>query len=263
MTSTAIVPNSGTTFYAQLAGVLRGRILRGEWSEGDPLPTLPELCEQYGVARITARQAIQLLTTEGLVSSRRGRRTLVSGTPLSSRPLFQGLADPLEQVPDYSVRILKKDATARLPAVFSGRGKLDRGYVLIRKVDSEAGVPYSVSTIYVAKGVYRRLPRDAELTAKLSRLVRSALPGPFLSAQETISVAAADLEDAEALGCPLSSPVARVERVFLSGDEVIVYAGWSVYRGDRFVLRRDLADLGAERNAPNKGRAKAQGVSKT
>lgn len=250
-----VVMHSGTTLYAQLASVLRGRIRRGDWSGGHPLPTLPELCAQYGVARITARQAIQLLSAEGLVSSQRGRRTVVVEGSVLDRPLFPGLAEPLEQVPDYSVRVLHKDGAATLPPAFVGCGEPDRGYVCIRKIDSEAGVPYSLSTIFVARSVYRRFPRDAELSAKLSRLVRSASSGPFRSAQETISVSAADVDEAEALGCPLSSPVARVERVFLSADGTIVYAGWSVYRGDRFVLRRDLTRLRPHDAVPAKTRA--------
>lgn len=262
MDSRVIVPNSGTTYYAQLASVLRGRILRGEWPEGAPLPTLPELCAQYGVARITARQAIGLLNAEGLVSSGRGRRTVVIGAAVSSRPLFPGLAEPLEQVPDYSVRVLERDRHARLPAAFAGAGAVDRGYVRIRKVDCEAKVPYSVSTVFVAQSIYRCFPRDAERSAKVSRLVRSVLAGPFRSAQETITVAAADVEDAVALGCALSAPVARVERVFLSGEGMVIYAGWSVYRGDRFSLRRDLTELRAG-HAARDGKRAVHRVSRT
>lgn len=255
MSSSVIASRSGTTYYAQLASILRSRILRGEWAAGEAIPTLPELCEQYGVARITARQAIQLLNDEGLVFSRRGRRSVVSEQSLFKRPLFNRLAEPLEPVPDYSVRILQRDDDVTLPATFAARGTLDRGYVRIRKVDSEASVPYSVSTLYVARSVYRRFPRDAELTAKISRLVRSLLPGPFTSAQETISVAAADSEEAEALGYPISAPVARVERLFLADDGVVVYAGWSVYRGDRFVLRRELEEPRVEPVSRKRGRS--------
>ena len=46
-----------------------------------------------------------------------------------------------------------------------------------------------------------------------------------------------------ALGVPLSSPVARVERLFIDAKERIVYAGRSVYRGDRFLIERDLLEI--------------------
>ncbi len=56
----------------QLASILREKIRSGEWPSGHELPSLDELSEQYGVARVTARQATQVLMGEGLVSSARG-----------------------------------------------------------------------------------------------------------------------------------------------------------------------------------------------
>ena len=44
---------------------------------GDRLPSDAELCEQYGVSRMTARQAVQLVATDGLIDRRRGAGTFV------------------------------------------------------------------------------------------------------------------------------------------------------------------------------------------
>ena len=52
-----------TTLYAQLASVLRGRILGGEWAPGSDIPSIEELCSQYGLGRITVRQALQILAS--------------------------------------------------------------------------------------------------------------------------------------------------------------------------------------------------------
>lgn len=58
---------------------------------GDPLPSDADLCEQFEVSRMTARQAVQLLVNEHLVERRRGKGTFVAprrvpralGSPLS------------------------------------------------------------------------------------------------------------------------------------------------------------------------------------
>jgi hypothetical protein len=46
-----------------------------------------------------------------------------------------------------------------------------------------------------------------------------------------------------ALNCPVSAPVAVVQRVYVDAHGRIVYAGWTVYRGDRFLVERELNEL--------------------
>src|SRR4051794_33068534 len=63
--------------YVQLAEVLRERIARGHWTEGGKIPSLEELVREFDVARVTVRQAVDVLAREGLVSPERGRGTFV------------------------------------------------------------------------------------------------------------------------------------------------------------------------------------------
>jgi GntR family transcriptional regulator len=234
---------SGMTLYSQVASVLRRRIAQGDWRGGQEVPTLEALCEQFGVARVTARQAIQLLVSEGLLSSRRGRRTTVVERQGDERtPLPPALVAPLDQVPDYSITLVEKDEDTVLPESFRSYGRSDGAYVRVRKVDREAKIPYCLSDIYIPKSLYRRFMEGAETRAKLARLVREASRPPLASVKERITVSSADFEEARLLGCPLASPVARVQRIFLNRSGRVVYAGWSVYRGDRFVVERELID---------------------
>ena len=55
--------------YLQVASVLRRRIRDGRWAVGDKIATLEELEREFGVARVTVRQAIDLLQGEGLLQS--------------------------------------------------------------------------------------------------------------------------------------------------------------------------------------------------
>ncbi|MGD9987133.1 GntR family transcriptional regulator [Pseudonocardia sp.] len=63
--------------YRQIAAQLRDAINRGELRPGDRLPSEAELTGHYSVARMTARQAIQELRTEGLVVAEHGRGVFV------------------------------------------------------------------------------------------------------------------------------------------------------------------------------------------
>ena len=56
-----------------VAGALRRRILGGELSPGDSLPTESELVSQLGVSRETVRLALRVLDAEGLTATSQGR----------------------------------------------------------------------------------------------------------------------------------------------------------------------------------------------
>jgi GntR family transcriptional regulator len=72
--------------YLRIAADLRSRIAPGgEYGPGDRIPTLPELCEQYGVSEITVRNALRLLTNEGLIESRARAGTIVRARPAIHR----------------------------------------------------------------------------------------------------------------------------------------------------------------------------------
>jgi DNA-binding FadR family transcriptional regulator len=57
-----------------IAGQVRRRIIRGELTEGDVLPSEAELLNQFGVSRPTLREAIRVLESESLVVVKRGSR---------------------------------------------------------------------------------------------------------------------------------------------------------------------------------------------
>ncbi|MBV9407062.1 MAG: GntR family transcriptional regulator [Acidobacteriaceae bacterium] len=65
------------TKYGQIAHDLREAIMSGDYPAGSTLPAIPELMTRYDVARDTVRDAIGLLTNEGLVIPKRGIGTVV------------------------------------------------------------------------------------------------------------------------------------------------------------------------------------------
>ena len=61
-----------STAYSLVVDQLRRAIHLGEYGPGDRLPSERDLTEQLGVSRMTVREAIRVLQTEGYVESRRG-----------------------------------------------------------------------------------------------------------------------------------------------------------------------------------------------
>ena len=71
-------PEESSLLYLQLEVSLKQKIVTGEYAVGERIPTELEMCEEYGVSRITVRRAVQDLVEEGMLKKLRGRGTFVA-----------------------------------------------------------------------------------------------------------------------------------------------------------------------------------------
>jgi len=75
----SLTPLDGPSpLYLQIAGILRDRILRGAYRPNQQMPSESELMGAFDVSRITVRQALGNLQSEGLVFRIHGKGTYVS-----------------------------------------------------------------------------------------------------------------------------------------------------------------------------------------
>jgi GntR family transcriptional regulator len=228
--------------YAQLADVLRGRISRGQWREGDQLPTLEALTQEFDVARVTVRQAIELLAREGLLSAQQGRGTFVTGVPRGrsgSLRLQTTLAELAEVYRNDRPRLTLLEEAAAMPALDPADGRPARRYHFMRRVHSRDDIPYCVISIYIDNHVFRMAPARFRRETVIPVLLD--LPHVKVArASQTLAVSSADVEVAGFLGIPVNAPVAEVRRVCTNELGVVIYLGLVTYRGDFVHLEMDL-----------------------
>ncbi|MCP2325658.1 GntR family transcriptional regulator [Hamadaea flava] len=65
----------------RIADALRAQIVDGHLKPGDPLPTIEELSSQWRCSTLVAREALDVLKSEGRVSGGRGKRATVRIPP--------------------------------------------------------------------------------------------------------------------------------------------------------------------------------------
>lgn len=227
--------------YAQLAELFRGRIARGVWPAGGRMPTIEQLMGEFGVARVTVRQAFNMLAKDGLVTSQRGRGTYVGDAPPRARPLRLGmtLRDLADLYRHDKPKLTLIEQTSAAPRLNAADGKPAPRYHFMRRVHSRDGESYCVISIYLDERVFRMAPKRFRQETVIPVLL--ALPRVRIAkARQTLEIGRADMEVAEHLSIPINTPVAEVRRVCTAPDGTVIYLGEVTYRGDYVHLEMDL-----------------------
>ncbi|MCC6472134.1 MAG: GntR family transcriptional regulator [Burkholderiales bacterium] len=226
--------------YAQLADLLRSRITRGVWDPGARLPSLDALTEEFDVARVTARQAIDLLAREGLVSAEQGRGTFVTARPGSERSirLETSLRTLAEVYRDDKPQLTLIEEASAVPRLEAKDGSPAPRYHFMRRVHSRDGQPYCVISIYLDDRLFRRAP--ARFRRETAIPVLLDLKAGIARAHQSLRIGTADVETAGHLDMPVNSPVAEVRRVFRAADGTVLYLAEVTYRGDYIHLEMNL-----------------------
>lgn len=231
----------GTPLYLKVAEVMRQRILRDIWRTGEILPTITELMVEFEVARVTVREAVKILESEGLLEPKRGRGTTVlpHKTPQRSLSVVTKLSELVAlyrgDVPDL---VSLDDFESDLPDDVS-TGQSAGKYHVLRRIHSRDGQRYCVIRLYLAKNIF-----DKHEAAFRTRLVLPILvDDPDLivtTARQNLVVSKCDMETAMLLDLPVGEPMAEVRRILCDEDDTIIYLADVIYRGDYIKLDMDL-----------------------
>lgn len=231
----------GTPLYLKVAEVMRQRILRGIWKTGERLPTLDALMKEFEVARITVRDAVKILESEGLVDPRRGRGTTVLPHQKPTRPLnvVTTLAELVDlyrgDIPDL---VNLDDRETDLPDAVSFGIAAPR-YHMLKRIHSRDGQRYCVIALYLSKDIFDR--HEAMLRSHLALPVLFDDPNLKIeTARQSLIVSKCDLETAALLDLDVGEPMVEVRRVMCDGDGTIFYLADVIYRGDYVRLDMNL-----------------------
>ena len=239
---------SRVPLYLQVASVMRQRINTARWVEGEKISTLEELEEEFGVARVTIRQAIELLRAEGLLQAQQGRGTFVSGSPPNNRWL--NLATDFDSLVE-SIRnnVLKRvfiQRDAERPVLIPGEGKPANAYTFLRSVQFNGGKPFSVVNLHLDQELFLRDSKRFTRSAALPKIVEME-DVVITHAYQTFTIGVADPETADLLEIGLGEPTADCQLTVLDDKDVAIYVADIHYLKNCFVLRNDLLKGGAPR----------------
>lgn len=226
--------------YRQIQQLLREQILRGDVSATGRLPSESDLAEQYGVSRITARQAVLELVQEGLVVRYPGRGTFVrdQGVPEVHSGVLTGFSEEmLAAGRKPGAKVLSVQQTA-LDAVGAERMQMAPGSLVWRicrqRLADEQVVSYEITWWPQIIGAWLS---SHDLTGALHDLVEHGWGVRLARAVESITARQPTSTERKWLELPGGIPVLYVDRVTFDESGAVNHWGCSAYRADRYSYR--------------------------
>lgn len=209
-------------------------LIANELSVGDAVPSERSLTEKFGVSRMTVRQALDALVSDGVLQREQGRGTFVAPaqhadfemrlTTFGEEARRRGMAP--------GTRILEAEivpATARVAEAL-GR-EVDEPLHHVARLRTADGTPFSVENGWIPVDLAPDL-LDGGVPESLYGALRERGFAPTWG-EDTLMAAEATAQEQELLGLRGARAVMRTQRRTFAGDVAIMYSQ-ACYRGDRY-----------------------------
>jgi GntR family transcriptional regulator len=211
------------------------RGLIGGAEPGSPAPSERELVQRFGVARMTVRQALDALVTEGLLERVPGRGTFVARAKIDVQARLSGYT---EEMARRGMEASSRTLLARMEAAGPGVARaleVSQGDNVVhwQRIRFADGAPMCIEDAYMADSIvpaFLDAPLPQSLYAEFRR--RDLLP---TWGEDSVDADLAKPEEAQLLGVETGSPVLRVARRAFAGN-IAVEVSRSTYRADRYTL---------------------------
>jgi len=238
--------------YHQIYLLLCEQLAEGRFADG--LPGEFTLMEEFGVARVTVRRALEKMAADGLISREPGRGTRPIGAPVAAigqgahdvqRANLGGLLENLVSMGlRTSVKVIDVQTVTASASVASAL-QLQPGDAVQKavRVRSTREGPLSHITTYVPADVARKFGRR-ELARKPILVLLEESGVQVGRAHQTITARLADATLAQHLDVSVGSALLAVRRLVYDANERPVQWLHGLYRPDRYAYEMHLSRVG-------------------
>jgi GntR family transcriptional regulator len=209
---------------------------------GAKIPSERDLSDEWGIARMTARKAIEILADEGLLDRRRGSGTYVAQKPYArTAGLSSFTADMLERGLTPTSEVLDFERV-RADSSTSARLDIAEGDAVVRftRLRLADGEPIAAETSWIPAHLVPGMTEEDLSGSLFETLIDKfkIIPG---QASSTIDSTMADDSVAVALGIGDREPCLRIQMDYLDSRRRSIMAATCLYRGDKYQLHVVLA----------------------
>jgi GntR family transcriptional regulator len=244
--------DSSIPIYQQIINDITGRIAREEWEIGGRLPSESALASQYGVSRVTLRQALAALEADSLIERHRGQGAFVSANP---RLVIEDLAFPTI----YSGK--RAGADPKKPTTRSKTLRISTLATPDKKVCSKLGVPPDEKLIYLRRLFFRDeraigindvwfprkavpgLVKDGLIDQSVSKTLRKRYHYRVVAIENYIEAIILDTASAQLLGVSYAASALRIDSTYFLAKKTPVEYSSTIWAGDttrfHFLVTKD------------------------
>lgn len=216
--------------YTQLAESLRKQILAGAYRPGERIPSENMLVEMYKVSPMTVRRAINLLASQGIITTTRGSGTFVKEVELGAASFYlQDLKELFSEEADTTIKLLETcfssadDKVARKLQIPKGERT-----IFIRRLLLIAEQPAFYHREYLINDPTRPVVEAQLEVTELKGLFQGSGSSLIKHGDLYLESALLDEEETNVLGLNMSQPGMLLEHLFYDFDNRPVSWGWFV-----------------------------------
>jgi GntR family transcriptional regulator len=234
---------SSIPLHVQLANVLREQVNRHELGPNDRLPSERELCQQYGISRITVRQALSELAQAGLVYSSVGKGTYVAEAAYQEE--LQPLSSFTQDLERRGMRAASQVLEASIiPAddYWSAVFYIPRGAELVRlhRLRLSGGEPIAIQLTHLPHHLCPSLLEYDFSTCSLYEVLRNAYKLHLARSETVIEAALASPHEADLLGLSQPAVILVSTQTTLLDTGIVIEMTRSTFNSERYKLRMHL-----------------------
>lgn len=232
--------------YQAIAADLTAKIRAGEYAPGAALPPQRDLAAAYGVTLMTLRQALSLLSDDGLIVQQPGRGTYVAPPHLAYElgSLHSFADDLVKQGHDVRTTVLGRSvrrASARTAAGL--RTAAGDTALRLERLREFAGRPAIHQVSWVRQPYAERI-RDRDFTTTSLYGALAEIGVAVARATETIRPGLLDAATAALLSEPAGSAVLVSDRITYAVDGTAVVTDRATILGSMMEIRTERAATG-------------------
>src|SRR4051812_44219935 len=235
-------PAGSVPLHIQIRESIRRQVRNGELIDTTGrLMTEAELGRHFGVSRITIRNAISPLVTEGMFARARGRGTFLrSNQPENWVGKLMGFSETIRDAGyQAGAKVLQQGMTNRHDASVRDQLK-ERAVWQLKRLRLADDIPIAIEHAFYPPDIGLELEKRDLTSIIMYSVFEDELGHAIKEANQTIGASLADAASAKLLGVKAGSPLLSMERLTLSKDERPLELLRSVYLPDYFRLSINL-----------------------
>ncbi|WP_367357471.1 GntR family transcriptional regulator [Mesotoga sp.] len=229
--------------YYKLYVDLKESLNSGKYQKGDKLPTEKELCQNYGISRLTVRRAMDELRREGFIERLKGKGTFVTGSKREEQlAILTGFTDEARKRGSETRSVVLENKLVRVPAdaVELFDIPADAMVVLLKRVRFLEGEPYAIEEAYLNVGADIRFlnitQRDMEKES-LYGILRKEFNINISYAEEEMELTRLKKEEARFLRQEQDDCAIMRKRFTYTKSDICIEYVISLYRADKSKFR--------------------------